>query len=114
MVRVCLPAINQVNQDLTFRAEIPEEFPDSKLPTLDFFLWLELSGLLNHSYFQKSMKTPLLIMASSAMGQQHRHAILSNDNAMYRSELRKLGTYSDLRAAFVHLAATSSLPKYMH
>ena len=79
MVRVCLPAINQVNTDLVFTAEIPEEFPDSKLPTLDFFLWLEKSRLLNHSYFQKSMRTPLLIMASSAMGQQQRYSILSNE-----------------------------------
>ena len=58
MVRVCLPAINSINGDLVFTAEIPEEFKDNKLPTLDFFLWLERSGLLNHSYFQKSMKTP--------------------------------------------------------
>ena len=62
MVRVCLPAINSINRDLEFTAEIPEEFQDDKLPTLDFFLWLEKSGMLNHSYFQKSMKTPLVIM----------------------------------------------------
>ena len=51
MVRVCLPAINSINGDLEFTAEIPEEFKDNKLPTLDFFLWLERSGMLNHSYF---------------------------------------------------------------
>ena len=33
MVRVCLPAINQVKTDLVFTAEIPEDFQDSKLPT---------------------------------------------------------------------------------
>ena len=70
MVRVCLPAINQVNTDLVFTAEIPEDFQDSKLPTLDFFLWLDRNGLLNHSYFQKSMKTPLVIMEKSAMSQR--------------------------------------------
>ena len=50
MVRVCLPAINSINPNLEFTAEIPEEFPDQKMPTLDFFLWLTKAGLLNHSY----------------------------------------------------------------
>ena len=79
MVRVCLPAINQVKTDLVFTAEIPEDFQDSKLPTLDFFLWLDRNGLLNHSYFQKSMKTPLVIMEKSAMSQQQRYSILANE-----------------------------------
>ena len=35
MVRVCLPAINSINPDLVFTAEIPEDFPGNKLPTLD-------------------------------------------------------------------------------
>ena len=56
MVRVCLPATSSINPDLVCRAEIPEEFPGNKLPTLDFLLWLEKSGILNHSDFQKSMK----------------------------------------------------------
>ena len=59
MVRVCLPAINTINQDLEFTAEVPEEFPENKLPTFDFLLWIELSCILNQSYFQKAMKTPL-------------------------------------------------------
>jgi hypothetical protein len=40
MARVCLPAINSINGDLEFTAEVPEEFKDKKLPTLDFFFWL--------------------------------------------------------------------------
>ena len=79
MVRVCLPAINSINKDLVFTAEIPEEFPDNKLPTLDFFLWLEMNRLLNHSYFQKSVKTPLVIMEKSAMSHNQRYSILSNE-----------------------------------
>ena len=43
-------AINSVNKNLQFTAEVPEDF--------DFFLWLDKNGLLNHSYFQKSIKTP--------------------------------------------------------
>ena len=36
-------------------------------------------GLLNHSYFQKSIKTPLVIMEKSAMGSSQRYNILSNE-----------------------------------
>ena len=79
MSRLCLPAINTVNRDLVFTAEKPEDFKDNKLPTLDFFLWLQRNGLLNHSYFQKSMKTPLVIMEQSAMSDNQRHSILANE-----------------------------------
>ena len=79
MVRVCLPAINSVNRDLEFTAEIPEDFQGSKLPTLDFFLWLMKSGALNHSYFEKSMKTPYVIMRRSAMSEHQRYSILANE-----------------------------------
>ena len=72
MGRICLPAINSINRDLVFTKEVPEEFEDNKLPTLDFFLWLTRMGLLNHSYFQKSIKTPLMIMEKSAMGSNQR------------------------------------------
>ena len=79
MVRVCLPAINSINGDLEFTAEIPEEFKDEKLPTLDFFLWLTRWGMLNHSFFQKEMKTPLVIMEQSAMSSNQKHGILANE-----------------------------------
>ena len=79
MVRVCLPAINSINGDLEFTAEIPEEFRDEKLPTLDFSLWLTRWGLLNHTFFQKEMKTPLVIMEKSAMSSNQKHSILANE-----------------------------------
>ena len=79
MARLCLPAINSVNKDLVFTCELPEKFKDSKLPTLDFLLWLDRNGLLHHSYFQKSMKTPLFIMEQSAMSDNQRHSILANE-----------------------------------
>ena len=79
MMRVCLPAINSINKDLVFTGEVPEDFEDSKLPTLDFFFWLTREGLLNHSYYQKAIKTPLVIMERSAMGNSQRFQILSNE-----------------------------------
>ena len=39
MVRVCLEAMNSINQDLEFTMETPDEFPGEQLPTLDFKLW---------------------------------------------------------------------------
>ena len=35
MVRVLLPALNNINEDLNFTAEIPEDFEDRRVPTLD-------------------------------------------------------------------------------
>ena len=41
MARICLPAMNAVNEDLVFTVEIPEDFPNNRLPTLDFLFWFE-------------------------------------------------------------------------
>ena len=49
MKRLCLTAIHSVNTDLVFTCELPEEFEDNKLPTLDFILWLDKMGLLHTS-----------------------------------------------------------------
>ena len=78
MSRLCLPAMNAINEDLTFTMEIPEDFPLCRLPTLDFELWLEIWGL-NHTYYEKLMKTPFLIMQRSAMGESQKVSILSNE-----------------------------------
>jgi hypothetical protein len=64
--------------DLVFTIETPEGFPLCCLPTLDFLLWLEWWGL-NHTYLEKEMKTPFLIMQRSAMGEHQKASILSNE-----------------------------------
>ena len=50
--------MSRVNEDLKFTTEAPEDFPESKLPTLDFKLW-SIAGIILHSYFEKAMRTPL-------------------------------------------------------
>ena len=35
MARICLEAMNSINPDLTFTAEVEEDFKDNRLPTLD-------------------------------------------------------------------------------
>ena len=36
MARVCNPIMNSINPDLKFTTEVPEDFPDGRLPSLDF------------------------------------------------------------------------------
>ena len=79
MARICLDAMNDINKDLEFTVEAPEDFPNEQLPTLDFKLWQEADKTINHSYFQKPMKSPLTIMARSGMGKQQKMQILSNE-----------------------------------
>ena len=79
MARICLPAMNSINKDLEFTVESQEEFENEQLPTLDFSLWINEKGELNHTYYQKPMKTPLVLMARSAMSSQQKVQILSNE-----------------------------------
>ena len=78
MIRLCLPLINSINENLVFTAEMPEDFPSKRLPTLDFELWQEEDGQLNHNYFQKEMKTPFVVMKRSALSQHQKVSILAN------------------------------------
>ena len=47
-------------------------------PDLDFSIWMEKNRIL-HSYFEKEMKTPLVPMQRTAMGEQQKYSILSNE-----------------------------------
>ena len=78
MARVCRDAMNDISTDLEFTTESPEEFAQGRLPTLDFKLWL-VNGIIFWSYFEKEMRTPFVIMRRSAMGEQQRMSILSNE-----------------------------------
>ena len=78
MARICLVAMNSVNEDLTFTVEVCSDFPDNRMPTLDFLLWLEWWGI-NHSFFEKSMRSPYLTMQRSAMSDHQRYSILAHD-----------------------------------
>ena len=78
MARVCSAAMNAINPDLVFTVEVQEDFQNERLPTLDFQAWLS-NGVISHSFYQKPMKTPYVLMARSAMAQQQKYQILSND-----------------------------------
>ena len=106
MARICNPAMNAINPDLVFTTEVPEDFSDKKLPTLDFKTWpmtLEAqmpgrSGIdasrvkdyrLNHSYFEKDMRTPYVIMKRSAISDHSRYNILANELVRRLSNMKK-------------------------
>ena len=79
MVRILTPVMSCINSDLIFTTELEEDFEDRKLPTLDCKLWLEEDGSVNHTYFEKDMRTQLLIPERSAMSQKQKMSILSNE-----------------------------------
>ena len=77
--RECQKAMNSVNPDLQFTVESEEDFANGRIQTLDFEIKVGEDGLVEHSFFEKSMQTKLVTMERSAMGAQQKHAILAND-----------------------------------
>ena len=89
MARICQTVMNSINPDLEFTVETPEEFENEKLPTLDFKIWQEKDQTINHTYFQKAMKTPLVVMARSGMATNQKIQILSNELTRRLSNINK-------------------------
>ena len=65
MARVCNPCMDAINPDLKFTTESQEDFTNERLPNLDFEIWLK-EDKIYHSYYQKPVRTPLVIMERSA------------------------------------------------
>ena len=79
MARKCQIAMNSINKNLQFTVECEDDYGDKKLPTLDFKIWQDKNGKINHTYYQKEMKSPYLLMARSAAPQTQKMQILSNE-----------------------------------
>ena len=101
MARICLPAMNAVNKSLKFTTESPEEFPRDRLPTLDFVLWL-VGGILYHSYFEKEMKSQFTIMRRSAMSEQQKMSILSNELVRRLSNIHRDVLQEEIKEIIEH------------
>ena len=93
MARLCLPAMNGINPDLTFTVETAEDFKDNKLPTLDFTMQMKEDMRITHGYYEKDMKSQLVIGKESAMGTGQKFSILSNEIA------RRLYSIEDMEGA---------------
>ena len=92
MSRVCHPAMEDINPDLKFTTEVESDFPDGWMPTLDFKTEMQDDGTINHTYFQKAMKTPYVLMQRSAMASKQKFNILSNELIRRLSNINKEGT----------------------
>ena len=79
MIRVLLPAMNAINPDLSLTAELREDYMDNKLPTLDCKLWFQEDWTINHTYYEKEMRSQLLIPERSAMPTRQKMSILGNE-----------------------------------
>ena len=79
MARVCVDAMNDINPDLKFTTETQEDFCHERLPTLDFEMWVGEDNKISHSYFQKSMRTPMVIMEKSGISRHQKFQILTNE-----------------------------------
>ena len=78
MGKICLEAMNAVNSDLTFTVETVHDFPNKRLATLDLEVEV-VDNQIIYSYFQKTMKTPLVIDERSAMSDHQKFSILTNE-----------------------------------
>ena len=70
--------MNSINADLVFTVECGDDFPEKILPTLDIYLWV-VCGTILWSYYEKSMRSQLVMMKRSAQGEQQKMDILSNE-----------------------------------
>ena len=95
MARVCLPLMEDINPDLKFTSEVASDFPDGWVPTLDFKTKMPEDGAITHTYFQKSMKTPFVLMQRSAMSQKQKYNILANEMIRRLSNVDKEGMSQD-------------------
>ena len=95
MARIFLTLMNSINSDLEFTVETPEDFEQEKLPTLDFKIWQETDGTINHSYFQKPIKTPFVVMSRSGMSNQQKIQILAKELTRRISNINILRSSKD-------------------
>ena len=89
MARICNIAMNDINPELEFTVETADDFEDKKLPTLDFCIWQEEDGSINHTYYQKPIKSPYVIMERSSMSKQQKLQILANEMTRRLSNINK-------------------------
>ena len=71
-------AMNAINPNLKFTLELSEDFKDGRLPTLSFSLWEEEWGI-SHSYYEKEVRSQLMLMERLAMSKQSKFSIMSNE-----------------------------------
>ena len=56
-----------------------EDFKEKRLPTLDFSLWLKQGGEISHSYYEKEMRSQVMLERDSAMSTKQKITIQANE-----------------------------------
>ena len=77
--RVILGTLNMVEDFLSFTTETEEDFTDKWLPTLDMKLRVSGSNMVLHSFYEKPTNSNVTIQRRTAMGEDSKIQILSND-----------------------------------
>ena len=88
MGEICLAAMNHVSPDLQFTVETAHDFENKRLATLDFEVEV-INGQIQYSYYEQPMKTPLVLMANSAMGEHQKYSIMTNELIRRMSNVRE-------------------------
>ena len=86
---------------MRFTREAPEDFPKSRLPTLDFVIWM-VKGIIYHSYYEKGMKNQFTVMQRSAMSEHQKMAILSNELVRRLSNVHRDVVGSEIEGIIEH------------
>ena len=71
-------AMNSIFTNIQFTTEIPDDFQNKRLPTLDCTIWLENGNIL-YSFYEKEMKSPFCILEQSALPDNTKISSLSQD-----------------------------------
>ena len=77
-IREMRTMMNSINSDLEFTTETERDFENKRLPTLSFEMWCTENGI-SHSYYEKPMRSQVLTMKKSSMGESSKFSILVNE-----------------------------------
>merc|ERR1712106_665507 len=73
---ILLKSMNEILPFLKFTREVPGDFPDNKLPTLDLKIFIQ-DGRIEYQFFEKEMSDNVVIQAQSALSESVKVASLT-------------------------------------
>ena len=74
-----LAALNSIVEGIRFTMEDFCDFPDGRLPTLEFALEVSEDGSLGYTIFEKPMNSKWVTPANAAASEENKNTWLSND-----------------------------------
>ena len=77
--RIIHGSLGQVEDYLSFTTETEEDFCPKGLPTLDTNLRVDSNNIVHYRFYEKPMNTNTTVRLESAMGENAKNQVLSND-----------------------------------